>query len=171
MLKPPINEKDHLEGDPKASIELVEYGDYECPHCGRAYGIIKNIQHQLGKDLRFYFRNFPLSEIHPHATAAAIAAEAAALQDSFWPMHDIIFENQEHLGIVHLVGYAKELGLDVDQFKKDLESEALAAKVEKDFESGVRSGVNGTPTFYINGEKYTGNWDQLVLLPYLKQLL
>lgn len=152
--------KDHAQGTSNAIIELVEYGDYQCPYCGHAYLIIKKIQQLFDKDLRFVFRNFPLSEIHTQAKIAAIAAEAAGLQGRFWDMHDIIFENQQNLSPSFLIEYARKIGLDVDRFKTDLENEACVAAVEADFESGVRSGVNGTPSFFINGAKYNGPWNE-----------
>ena len=157
-LKPPVNEKDHIEETAKgvATIELVEYGDYECPHCGAAYPVIKKIQKEFGDQICFVFRNFPLAEIHPYAMAAAIATEAAALQDKFWQMHDIIFENQQSLNEERLRKMALTAGLDMQKFKKDIQQEDLQAKVEADFESGVRSGVNGTPSFFINGNKFDG---------------
>jgi protein-disulfide isomerase len=159
QLNPPVSSKDHIQGKSTARIELVEYGDYQCPYCGRAYPILKNIQRSLGDDLKFVFRNFPLSEMHPHAFNAALAAEAAALQGKFWEMHDIIFEHQQHLDDKSLLGYAKTVGLDLERFKKDIQTEALQNKVEQDFETGVRSGVNGTPSFFINGKKYNGDWE------------
>ncbi len=158
MLKPPVNEKDHVQGNANARIELVEYGDYECPHCGRAYPIIKKIQQQMGNDLKFIFRNFPISEAHPHAEAAALAAEAAALQQKFWEMHDMIFEHQDQLEWEHLLAYAQALKLDLNRFKSDVKSKALQDKIEADFESGIRSGVNGTPSLFINGKKFEGDW-------------
>ncbi|MEP6746513.1 MAG: thioredoxin domain-containing protein [Bacteroidota bacterium] len=160
-LKPPVNEKDHAEGTDTASIVLVEYGDYQCPHCGAAYPVIKKIQKTFGSQVRFVFRNFPLSEIHPDAMAAAIATEAAALQDKFWQMHDIIFENQELLGEEGLHKMAGSIGLDMKKFQKDMQREDLQAKVEADFESGVRSGVNGTPSFFIDGNKFDGGANDL----------
>ena len=169
-LKIAINGKDHIQGKAGAPIDLVEYGDYQCPHCGRAYPIVKSIQATLGDKLKFVFRNFPLQEIHPHALNAAIATEAAALQNKFWEMHDIAFENQNHLDDVHLVKYAQKIGLDVEQFKKDFEKEALLQKVEADFEGGIRSGVNGTPSFFVNGVKYQGSWDEEPFLEYLNNL-
>jgi protein-disulfide isomerase len=159
MLKPPVSTNDHVEGNTDAPIELVEYGDYQCPHCGRAYSVVKALQSKLGEQVKFIFRNFPLAKIHEDATLAAIATEAAARQHKFWPMHDILFENQEELSREALTGYAKALGLNVDQFSKDLDDPALSEKVEMDFESGIRSGVNATPTFYINGEKYNNGWE------------
>jgi protein-disulfide isomerase len=169
-LKPAVNARDHVQGAEHAPIELVEYGDYQCPHCGRAYPLIKNIQALLGKKLRFIFRNFPLADAHPNAMHAAIAAEAAALQGKFWEMHDIIFENQIHLGDNHLVKYAASLGLDTDQFKSDFEKPETTERVEADFESGIRSGVNGTPCFFINGQKYNGDWEGEEFLEHLKGL-
>jgi protein-disulfide isomerase len=167
-LKPPVSNKDHIQGNSKAAIELVEYGDYQCPYCGQAYPIIKKIQQIFDTDLEFVFRNFPLSEIHPHARLAAIAAEAAAMQGKFWEMHDIIFENQQNLLSSYLIAYARMIGLDIDQFKTDLKNDACEAKVDADFESGIRSGVNGTPGFFINGEKYNGPWDEDSLSAFIK---
>ena len=166
-LKPPVDGKDNIQGGMNGVLELVEYGDYQCPHCGRAYPIIKRIQQTLGKKLRFAFRNFPLAEIHPDAMNAAVAAEAAALQDKFWQMHDMIYENQQQLDIEALFFYAKAIGLDLETFKRDIQKDELVSKVEADFESGVRSGVNGTPTFFIQGEKYEGNWEY-ELIPFLE---
>lgn len=171
QLTPIVNDNDNFLGYPGASIELVEYGDYECPHCGRAYPIVKNIQQQLGGDVRFVFRNFPLSKIHPHAFGAAVATEAAGLQGKFWEMHDMVFENQKTLADDRLLHFADRLGLDQERFQSDLQQEALIAKVEQDFESGLRSGVNRTPTFFINGQKYEGEWSDDQLLQYLKSMM
>src|SRR6266550_997229 len=129
-LNPAVNSKDHIQGKNTAPLELVEYGDYQCPHCGRAYPIIKNLQRRLADDLKFVFRNFPLSEIHPDAFTAAVAAEAAGLQDKYWEMHDIIFENQQALDVESLFLYAKTIGLDVNRFKNDIQKDELADKVE-----------------------------------------
>ena len=171
QLTPPVNSKDHIQGKSTARLELVEYGDYQCPHCGHAYPIIKKLQHNLGADLKFVFRNFPLSEAHPDAFNAAVAAEAAGLQQKFWEMHDIIFENQTELDAESLFAYAKTIGLDMARFKTDLQKNTIAAKVEQDFESGIRSGVNGTPSFFINGKKYNGDWEEDVFSQYLKTQL
>lgn len=159
-LKPPVSDQDHMQGNPRAVVELVEYGDYQCPHCGKAYPLIKAMQLKFGDDLKFVFRNFPLSEIHPQAQMAAVAAEAAGRQGRFWEMHDIIFENQADLRTSSLIEYARAIGLDTDQFKADIDDETFLKKVEADFESGVRSGVNGTPSFFINGDKYNQYWDE-----------
>ena len=167
----PVNSNDHLLGNTVAPIELVEYGDYECPYCGRAFPIVKDIKQQLGGELRFVFRNFPLSRIHPHAFLAAVATEAAGLQGKFWQMHDIIFENQRMLSEERIIHFAEVLGLDTERFKKDLQQRSLMDKVEQDFESGIRSGVARTPTFFINGIKYEGEWGDGQLLQYLKTML
>jgi len=151
-LKPPVSGKDQSTGNPQASVTLVEFGDYQCPHCGHAHPLIKRLLKEKGKDILFVFRNFPLQEAHPAAFMAALAAEAAGLQDKFWPMHDIIFENQEKLGGHGLLDFAESLQLDMSRFAADWKSDAIVKKVEDDFESGIRSGVNGTPTFYLNGE-------------------
>ena len=154
-----INSKDHILGNPNATLELIEYGDYECPFCGRAYPILKDIKQKLDGDIKFVFRNFPLSKIHPHAFMAAVATEAAALQGKFWEMHDIVFENQKSLDEENIFRFASLLGLDTDRFREDLQDKLLVEKVEKDFESGLRSGVNRTPSFFINGNKYEGDYN------------
>lgn len=171
LLKPPVSSIDHIKGNSNAPLELVEYGDFECSDCGHAYPIIKAIQQALGDDLKFVFRNFPLTQIHPHAVNAAVAAEAAALQNKFWEMHDIILQNQKHLEFEDLLVYAEKIDLDSDQFKNDMQNNALRAKVEADFESGVRSGVNRTPSFFINGVKYEGGSEANKLINYLKNKL
>lgn len=167
-LIPAVNSNDHFAGNPNAPIELVEYGDYECPFCGRAYPIVKSIQERFGEDLKFVFRNFPLRKIHPNAYPAAIATEAAARQGKFWEMHDIIFENQKTLQPSNILEFARNLGLDVDQFQMDILDESLYLKARKDFESGMKSGVNRTPTFFINGKKFNGDWGRGELLRYLE---
>jgi protein-disulfide isomerase len=157
-LKPPVGPQDHVQGNPDAPIELVEYGDFECPFCGQAYDSVKAVQAALGDDLRFVFRNFPLAQAHPHALAAAQAAEAAGLQGRFWEMHDVLFEHQDMLDEANLLRFAAALGLDMERFARDFASPEVAAKIRADFLSGARSGVNGTPTFFVNGERYDGSW-------------
>jgi protein-disulfide isomerase len=152
-LQPPVTERDHSTGNIKASITLVEYGDYQCPYCGRAHPLIKRLLKEHGGVVHFVFRNFPLEEIHPMAIAAALAAEAAGEQEKFWEMHDLIFEHQAQLSHQQLLDFAKSLGLDEKRFAHDWKSEAALSRVEADFESGVRSGVNGTPNFFVNGNK------------------
>jgi len=157
-LTPPVSERDHAAGPEDAPVTLVEYGDYECPYCGMAYPIVKRAQLDLGNRLRFVFRNFPLAESHPHARLAAEAAEAAGAQGKFWEMHDMLYEHQDALEAEDLTGYAKSLGLDVPKFAHDLEAGTYTKRVRDDFRNGVRSGVNGTPTFFVNGSRYEGSW-------------
>jgi len=156
QLKPTVDKNDHIQGNKNAPVELVEFGDYQCPHCGAAYPVIKEIQETFGDQIKFVFRNFPLSEIHPAARPAAIAAEAAALQNKFWEMHDAIFENQNKLSRNFLLKLAENLNLDIEQFNTDIALDSVNEKVENDFESGIRSGVNGTPTFFVNGKRFDG---------------
>jgi protein-disulfide isomerase len=158
VLTPPVSERDHASGPENAPVTLVEYGDFECPYCGMAYLVVKSAQRELGKQLRFVFRNFPLAEAHPHARLAAQAAEAAAVQGKFWEMHDALFEHQDALEAEDIAGYAKSLGLDMAQFARDLQDAKYTKRVRDDFRSGVRSGVNGTPTFFINGSRFEGSW-------------
>lgn len=153
-LRHPVSELDHIQGDPQAPVELLEYGDFECPHCGRAYPIIKELQKEIGPSMKFIFRNFPLSKIHPHAKPAAVAAEAAALQGKYWEMHDLLFENQKRLTSMAVLEYAQALGLDLQKFEEDLLDPKLAENIDAEFYSGMRSGVNATPTFFLNGEMY-----------------
>ncbi|HXN75928.1 MAG TPA: DsbA family protein [Gemmatimonadaceae bacterium] len=157
-LTPPVSARDHIAGPDDAPVTLVEYGDYECPYCGMASPVVKAAQRELGGQLRFVFRNFPLAEAHPHARMAAQAAEAAAAEGRFWEMHDMLFEHQDALEAQDLVGYAKSIGLDVQQFTRELKAGTYEKRVRDDFRSGVRSGVNGTPTFFVNGARYDGSW-------------
>ncbi len=158
-LKPPLSERDHIAGRADAPIEFVEYGDFECPHCGRAAGIINEIRSTLGDRLRFAYRHFPLAKMHPYARLAAQASEAAAAQGKFWEMHDILFQHGEELEPASLVEYAEAIGLDIPRFESELAAEKYAARVQEDLASGVRSGVNGTPTFFINGKRHNGGYD------------
>jgi protein-disulfide isomerase len=137
----------------------VEYGDYQCPYCGAAHPIVKALQRRLGDTMRFAFRHFPLATIHEYAEGAAEAAEAAGAQGKFWPMHDMLFENQPNLDFDSLIAYATELGLDTERFALELENQVHAPHVREDFISGIRSGVNGTPTFFINGVRHEGSFD------------
>jgi protein-disulfide isomerase len=158
-LQAPATDRDHAQGPPDAPVTLVEYGDYECPHCGRAYPIVKDVQRRMGNRLRFVYRNFPLSEAHPHAQHAAEAAEAAASQRKFWEMHDTLFEHQRALSDTRLLEYAGMIELDVAQFQQELGSHVHARRVRADFLGGIRSGVNGTPTFFINELRHDDAWD------------
>ena len=158
-LTPPVDgERDHTAGPASAPVTLVEYGDYQCPYCGMAYPIVKSLQQALGDDLCFVFRNFPLTDSHPNAEHAAEAAESAGAQGAFWEMHDTLYENQQALDDRALLSYGKQVGLDADQLATDLADGTYRARVREDFRSGVRSGVNGTPTFFINGSRYDGSW-------------
>lgn len=162
-------ERDHIEGKEDAPVTLVEYGDYECPYCGKAYPIVKAIQKKMGDRLRFVFRNFPLSEMHPHAKKAAEIAEAAGAQGKFWEMHDSLFEHQRTLDDHHLKLMATGVGLDGESLLAEVDSGAFSERVREDFLSGVRSGVNGTPTFFINGTRHDEAWDEETLLAALNE--
>ena len=152
-LKTAVNSADHHLGKVHSPIVLVEYGDYECPYCGRAYPLIKRLLKEKGDEFNFVFRNFPLQEIHPYAYVAAITAEAAGKQGKFWEMHDLIFENQDKLNPDFLLSSSRMLDLDSGQFTRDSASADVKDKIETDFEGGIRSGVNGTPSFFINGKR------------------
>jgi protein-disulfide isomerase len=171
QLTAPVGPDDHVRGPAVAPMTLVEYGDYECPYCGAAYPIVKEIERILGDDLRSVFRNFPLSEVHPHAFQAAEAAESAAAQGRFWEMHDRLFENQRRLDRSGLLSHARTLGLDVERIERELDEHAYEARVRNDFLSGIRSGVNGTPTFFINGRRHNGSYDLETLLGTLRAAL
>ena len=170
-LTVPVGERDHLLGPATAPVTLVEYGDYECPYCGAAHASVEQVRQVMGNDLCFVFRHFPLSQIHPHAYQAAEAAEAAGAQNRFWEMHHLLFANQDRLGLRDLIGYAGALGLDLERFVTDLRGHAHAGRLREDFLSGVRSGVNGTPTFFVNGLRHDGGYDVEVLLEALRSEL
>jgi len=159
-----VSQQDHRQGSETAQVTVVEYGDYECPFCGEAYPIVKEIQRRLGDRLRFAFRNFPLTQSHPHAEHAAEAAEAAAGQGKFWQMHDSLFEHQRALDDAHLVHYASALNLNEERFKREMTEHVHTNRVHEDFLSGVRSGVNGTPTFFINGVRHDDSYALETLL-------
>ena len=163
------DDRDHIQGSADAAVTLVEYGDYQCPYCGAAYPIVKELQARMGDRLRFVFRNFPITTSHPHAEQAAEAAEAAAAQGRFWEMHDLLYENQRRLGDKDLHAYAEQLGIDVERFDKDLAEHVHAPRVHEDFMSGVRSGVNGTPSFYVNGARHDDSYDFETLLAALER--
>jgi protein-disulfide isomerase len=163
-LRPPVTPEEHIQGSDDAPVTLVEYGDYECPHCGRAYSIIKRVQKHFGKSVRFAFRNFPLSELHPHAESAAETAEFAGARGKFWEMHDLLFENQERLSGDLYLELAEQLSLPIEALRKALEDGTYQSRVRADFSSGVRSGVNGTPTFFINGNRHDGAFDYETLV-------
>ncbi len=170
-LKIPVSEKDHIQGTKEAPVTLVEYGDYECPFCATAHPLIKKLQNHFKKDLRFVFRNFPLREIHSHAEGAAEAAEFAASQGKFWQMHDSIYEHQSDLSLESLQEQALELGLDPKDIEVAILSQQFEDKIQSDFMGGVRSGVNGTPNFFINGKRYEGKPLFADMKAYIEKLL
>src|SRR6266404_7703534 len=154
-----VSERDHMQGPADAPLTLVEYGDYQCPYCGEAHSVIKRLQKALGKKLRFVFRNFPLTQAHAYALVAAEAAEAAALQGKFWEMHDFIYENQEDLDPAALPAWAERVGLDLEEFGTAITQGEIIERIKEDRASGINSGVNGTPCFFINGARYDGTAD------------
>jgi protein-disulfide isomerase len=164
----PVTAGDHVQGPDTAPVTLIEYADYECPYSRIAYGVIKGVQQELGDQLRFVYRNFPLREIHPHAQHAAEAAEAAASQDRFWEMHDYLFEHQHALDDEHLHQYAAALGLETEIFDQDMAQHRHAGTIERDLREGVESGVRGTPTFFINGVRHEGSYDRESLLSVIR---
>jgi protein-disulfide isomerase len=159
LALPVSDRRDHLRGNLTAPVTIVEYGDFECPHCGRAHFIVNDLLDQAGDEICFAFRHFPLAQIHPHAFRAAEAAEAAGAQERFWEMHDTLFENQDALDDESLLEYALALDLDVRRVEAELNKGVHTARVREDFITGARSGVNGTPTFFINGRRHDGPWD------------
>jgi protein-disulfide isomerase len=161
---PGSKNRDHVRGSADARVTLVEYGDFECPYSGKAYPIVKHVRERMGEQLRFIFRNFPLTTLHPHAERAAEAAEAAAAQGRFWEMHDLLYENQRHLLDDDLRSYAQALDLDLDLFDEELADHVYADRIHEDLMSGVRSGVNGTPTFFINGLRHEDSYEFEALL-------
>ena len=167
-LTQPVSARDHAEGPADAPLTLVEYGDYQCPYCGAAYPVVKRLQKTLGKKLRFVFRNFPLTQLHPYALIAAEAAEAAALQGKFWEMHDLLYEKQAFLEPEIIPAWAEKIGLNVEQLGNDIRQGIPEKRIREDRQSGIHSGVNGTPTFYINGTRYDGPADYDSLLEALK---
>ena len=155
----PVSERDHLLGSAKAAVTLVEYGDYECPYCGQAYPVVDQLLDMYRNVLRVAYRHFPLTTVHPHAQRAAEAAEAAGAQGQFWEMHDLLYGNQDALDEESLLEYADDLELDLEQFASDLAEHRHAPKIQEHVTSGIRSGVNGTPTFFINGLRHDGSFD------------
>lgn len=158
-LVPPVSGDDYAQGSDNAPVTLVEYGDFQCPDCGIAYSIVRELQAQMGSRLRFVFREFPLTDLHRHAEAAAEAAEAAGAQGQFWAMHDRLFEHQQALREKDLLFYAEEIGLNLEQFQSALSEHAYAARVRAELAGGLRSGVRGTPTFFINGMRHDDSYD------------
>jgi protein-disulfide isomerase len=159
-----VDEKDWVRGPADAPVTLLEYGDFECPFCGQAFRELERLERTAGDQVRFVFRHFPLAQVHPHARLAAEAAEAAGAQGKFWEMHDTLFTNQQALEPSDLLTYADDIGLDVPRFSRDLQEHRFSPKVRRDFMQGVRSGVNGTPTMFINGQRWNGPYTAAALL-------
>jgi NhaA family Na+:H+ antiporter len=170
-LTQPVSERDHVKRSLDAPVVLVEYGDYECPHCQEVYPILHELKERMGNRLAYIYRHFPISRQHPNAQLAAEAAEAAAAQGKFWEMHHRLFTHQNELGFDDLLRHASAIGLDAELFRRELEEHTYSDRVREDFMSGVRSGVNGTPTFYINGTRYDGAWDFESLLEAIEKPL
>jgi protein-disulfide isomerase len=166
-----VSERDHQQGPANAPLTLVEYGDYQCPYCGAAYPVVKQLQKTLGDKLRFVFRNFPLTQAHPYAMLAAETAESAAMLGKFWEMHDLLFEQQTFLEPDIIPLWVKKIGLEPKKFAAVIQLGATKKRIKDDRESGIRSGVNGTPTFFINGYRYDGPPDYHSLLATLEDEL
>jgi formate-nitrite transporter family protein len=164
QLAAPVSELDHIRGPADASVTMVEYGDYECPWCAKVHPILAELRREEPRLLRIVFRHFPLSTIHAHASVAAQAAEAAAAQGKFWDMHDLLYERQDELAEGNFTRFAIRLKLETYKFESDLSSHRFAGRVQRDYESGVRSGVTRTPTLFINGRRYDGELRQENLL-------
>src|ERR1043166_663958 len=164
----PVTNRDHIAGSRTARLTLVEYADFQCPYCGEAFFVVKELQEELGDDLRYIFRHFPLDK-HPNAEPAAEAAEAAGAQGQFWEMHDLLFENQESLELEDLGDFAAELGLDESRLIEEVEDQVYADRILQDIDGGSDSGVDGTPAFFINGFRYLGEPDRDSLLAMLKE--
>jgi protein-disulfide isomerase len=164
LTLPVLPGRDHIRDPINALVTLVEYGDYECPHCGAAHAVVNSILTRIGHEIRFVFRHFPMTTIHPHAEIAAEAAEAAGSQRKFWAMHDTLYEHQQELDPPSLLAFAAALGLDINRFNDEIDTHRHLPKINEDFMSGVRSGVNGTPTFFVNGVRHDGAWDYTTLI-------
>lgn len=169
LLALPVSDRDHVQGLLTAPIMLVQYGDYQCPHCAETHSIIQALQQQLGEQLCFVYRHFPCHDIHPDAQHAAEAAEAAGSQGKFWEMHDCLYANRQALSNGHLVEYAIALNLDFDQFLREVTGDVHVEHIKEDFESGKASGITTTPAFFINGFRYSNTLDQYALLGVIEQ--
>ncbi|WP_227374236.1 DsbA family protein [Haladaptatus halobius] len=171
QLAVPVSERDHVDGAVDAPVTLVEYGDYGCPYCEDAYRAVKAVRGSMQGSVRFVFRHFPLTSLHPHAQRAAEAAEAAAAQGKFWEMHDLLFEHSDSLSEESLFEYATAIDLDTDRFGRELDDGTYVDRVHEDLISGTQSGVIGTPTFFIDGERYDEQWDADTLRAALEDAL
>ena len=171
LLSVPVGPEDHSRGPLDAKLTVVEYGDYQCPYCGQAYPIVEKLMTTFADSMRLVFRNLPLADVHPHAEAAAEVAEAVGLQGKFWEIHDTLFENQRELSAAALLRYVADVGADVQEATKEIANGGPRQRVEADFESAIRSGANGTPTFFVNGVRYDGSWQYEPFAEYLTQVL
>jgi len=171
LAEPVDADIDHVRGPADAPVSLVEYGDFECPHCGRAEPAVRGLLLTFESDVRFVFRHLPLSDVHEHAQLAAEASEAAGAQGMFWEMHDVLYAHQDALGFDDLLGYARDLGLDADRFSEEMQSGRHALRVARDVESADVSGVAGTPTFFVNGRRHFGAYDETTLLNLVRESL
>ena len=167
-LDDPVTDADHVRGDPNAPILLVEYGEFECPDCGRAYHVIKNLLEELPGELRFVFRHFARDDVHPFSERSAQAAEAAGAQGRFWEMHDFLFERQHQLELADLLRHASDLGLDVVAFQRDLLEREHLPKVRGHLDTAREMGITHTPTLFIDGAEYTGPITRDALLGVLR---
>lgn len=166
-----VNRNDHILGPVDAPIELIEYADYQCPYCRKSYFIVKDLRKKLGKSIKFVFRNFPLTDLHLHALNAAITAEIAASKGKFWEMQQLLFENQNALDDYYLLKYAKQIGISNMEFEDDFAKDRFYQKVKDDYDSGLENEVEGTPTFFVNGTLFEGNWMSSEFTTYLLSLV
>jgi len=171
LLSIPVGPEDHSRGPRDAKLTIVEYGDYQCPYCGQAYPIVEKLMTTFANSMRLVFRNLPLADVHPHAEAAAEVAEAVGLQGKFWEIHDTLFENQRDLSAASLLRYVADVGADAKKATTDIAQGGPSQRVKADFESAIRSGANGTPTFFVNGVRYDGSWQYEPFSEYLTQVL
>jgi protein-disulfide isomerase len=171
LLTIPVGPEDHSSGPSDAKLTVVEYGDYQCPYCGQAYPIVEQLRSTFADSMRFVFRNLPLADVHPNAEAAAEVAEAVALQGKFWEIHNTLYENQHDLCAKALMGYVEAVGADVKEVTKAIADGGPSKRVEADFEGAIRSGANGTPTFFVNGARYDGSWLLEPFSEYLTRVL
>lgn len=162
ILSRAVDAQDHIRGAATAPVTIVEYGDYQCPYCGQSYAVLRQVlghKDAVADSVRYVFRNFPLNQLHQFAELAAEAAEAAGAQGKFWEMHGTLFQNQHHLSGDDVVNYAENLGLDLDRFISDVNQRKFRPVIERDLQSGIDSGVHGTPSFFINGKSHVGGFD------------
>ena len=171
QLSIPVGPEDHSRGPLSAKLTIVEYGDYQCPYCGQAYSIMEKLLTTFNDSMRLVFRNLPLVDVHPHAEAAAEVAEAVGRQGKFWEIHDTLFENQSDLSTAALMRYITDVGADVQTVTKDIADGGPRQRVQADLESAIRSGANGTPTFFVNGVRYDGSWMYEPFAEYLAQVV